>query len=202
MVEDVYEEPEEEIVVRPTVRAVAQVHTRDVFVECAIRERIIENFVILFGSKDMAIEFEKYMLQNVVDSAKKDSYEVDWSNRTFWNMYRNRAISLYENINPDSYVKNDQNLLIKIQNNELSLKTVAEMTPIDLCPSRWKESIEKIIETEKKLYSTQKSASIFMWCSSCKKKAKCDYYQLQTRSADEPMTTFVNCLECTKKWKF
>ena len=200
---EIFEEPEEEIVVvRPTIRAVTQVHTRDVFVECAIRERIIENFTILFESKDMAVEFERYMLQNVVDSAKKDSYEVDWSNRTFWNMYRNRAISLYENINPTSYVKNDQNLLDKIKNGELSLKTVAEMTPIDLCPSRWKESIEKIIETEKKLYSTQKSASIFMWCSSCKKKAKCDYYQLQTRSADEPMTTFVNCLECSKKWKF
>jgi transcription elongation factor S-II len=25
---------------------------------------------------------------------------------------------------------------------------------------------------------------------------------LQTRSADEPMTTFVTCIECDKKWKF
>jgi DNA-directed RNA polymerase subunit M/transcription elongation factor TFIIS len=197
---EIFEEPEEEVVVRPAPKPVTQVVAHDVFVDCAIREKIIENFTILFGSKDKAEEFEKHMLQNVVDTAKKDNYEVDWSNRTFWNMYRNRAISLYENINPSSYVKNDQNLLEKIQNG-LSLKTVAEMTPIDLCPSRWKEAIEKIIETEKKLY-TSKSASIFMWCSQCKKKAKCDYYQLQTRSADEPMTTFVTCLECTKKWKF
>lgn len=198
---EIFEEPEEEVVVRAQPKPVAQVHTRNVFVDCAIREKIIENFAILFDSKDMATEFEGYILQNVVDTAKKDSYEVDWSNRTFWNMYRNRSISLYENIKPGSYVKNDQNLLEKIQNGELTLKTVAEMTPIDLCPSRWKESLDKIIETEKKLYTT-KSASIFMWCSQCKKKAKCDYYQLQTRSADEPMTTFVTCLECTKKWKF
>ena len=199
---EIFEEPEEDVViVRAVPKPATQVVTRDVFVDCAIREKIIENFEILFGSKDTAIEFEGYMLQNVVDSAKKDNYEVDWSNRTFWNMYRNRAISLYENINPNSYVKNDENLLKKIKSGELSLKTVAEMTPIDLCPSRWKESIEKIIETEKNLY-TSKSASMFMWCSQCKKKAKCDYYQLQTRSADEPMTTFVTCLECTKKWKF
>ena len=39
-------------------------------------------------------------------------------------------------------------------------------------------------------------------CSRCKKKTNCDYYQLQTRSADEPMTTFVTCLECNKQWKF
>ena len=39
-------------------------------------------------------------------------------------------------------------------------------------------------------------------CSRCKKKSKCSYYQMQTRSADEPMTTFVTCLECDKQWKF
>lgn len=28
------------------------------------------------------------------------------------------------------------------------------------------------------------------------------YYQMQTRSADEPMTTFVTCINCSNKWKF
>ena len=27
------------------------------------------------------------------------------------------------------------------------------------------------------------------------------YYQLQTRSVDEPMTTFITCLNCGFKWK-
>jgi len=204
--EVVYEEVEEEVVVpgrQTTTRIASQVKTRDVFVECAIREKVLENFTNLLESREKASELETHMLQNIVDIAKKEGYEVDWSNRTFWNMYRTKAISLYENLRgKQSYVQNNEDLLTKIKNNEITLKFVAEMGPIDMCPSRWKESIEKIIETEKKLYSTQKSASIFMWCSSCKKKSKCDYYQMQTRSADEPMTTFVNCLECGKKWKF
>ena len=33
------------------------------------------------------------------------------------------------------------------------------------------------------------------------RKKKCTYYQLQTRSADEPMTTFITCLNCNNKWK-
>jgi DNA-directed RNA polymerase subunit M/transcription elongation factor TFIIS len=38
-------------------------------------------------------------------------------------------------------------------------------------------------------------------CGKCKSK-KTDYYQLQTRSADEPMTTYVTCHGCGNRWKF
>ena len=38
-------------------------------------------------------------------------------------------------------------------------------------------------------------------CGKCKSK-KTDYYQMQTRSADEPMTTYVTCKNCGNRWKF
>ncbi|CAM9988249.1 unnamed protein product [Phaeothamnion confervicola] len=38
-------------------------------------------------------------------------------------------------------------------------------------------------------------------CGRCKSK-KTTYFQKQTRSADEPMTTFVTCKNCGKNWKF
>lgn len=38
-------------------------------------------------------------------------------------------------------------------------------------------------------------------CSKCKQN-KCTYSQLQTRSCDEPMTTFVTCTVCGHRWKF
>lgn len=38
-------------------------------------------------------------------------------------------------------------------------------------------------------------------CGKCKE-TKTTYYQLQTRSADEPMTTFVRCVVCNNRWKF
>ncbi|XP_069477149.1 transcription elongation factor A protein 1 isoform X2 [Ambystoma mexicanum] len=38
-------------------------------------------------------------------------------------------------------------------------------------------------------------------CGKCKKK-NCTYTQVQTRSADEPMTTFVFCNNCGNRWKF
>ena len=37
-------------------------------------------------------------------------------------------------------------------------------------------------------------------CGACKS-TKTTHYSQQTRSADEPMTVFVSCLDCGKKWK-
>jgi transcription elongation factor S-II len=40
----------------------------------------------------------------------------------------------------------------------------------------------------------------FFKCGRCKS-IKTTYFQMQTRSADEPMTVFVSCLNCGKNWK-
>ena len=37
-------------------------------------------------------------------------------------------------------------------------------------------------------------------CGRCKQR-KCKYFQMQTRSADEPMTTYVTCINCGHRWK-
>jgi len=196
-VEPDIEEDEEEEVVKEVVHIARpiQTHSKNVFVECAIRDKITENFTEFLSS---AAELEEAILHVVCEQAIKENIEIDWNNRVFWNMYRSRAISFYE------YMRRgvDIEWLNKLKSGEITHRQFAEMNAVDLCPSVWKSSIEKIIESEKKLYSKNESAAIFMWCSSCKKKTKCDYYQMQTRSADEPMTTFVTCLECSRRWKF
>jgi DNA-directed RNA polymerase subunit M/transcription elongation factor TFIIS len=199
------DEKEEEVSVHKPINHITkpvQVKTKDIFVDCPIRDKVIENFKEIFENDEMTSQFEKEMLHSISNIAVKEGVEVDWGNRVFWNMYRNKAISLYENLKGmDSYVENKENWLEKLKNGELTITQFVEMNAFDMCPSRWKATIEKIIETEKKLYSKSDAASIFMWCSGCKKKSKCDYYQMQTRSADEPMTTFVTCLECDRQWK-
>ena len=53
-----------------------------------------------------------------------------------------------------------------------------------------------------RLYEIDKGMAMpgMFTCGRCKSD-QTTYYQLQTRSADEPMTTFVSCLECGNRWK-
>ena len=37
-------------------------------------------------------------------------------------------------------------------------------------------------------------------CRKCKKE-RTSFYQMQTRSSDEPMTVFINCLDCGFRWR-
>ena len=198
------DEEEEEDVVRELVHA-RPVHSRskNVFVDSPIRDKVVENFTEMLGNEELAKTLEDSVLHVISDQALKEGIEVDWGNRVFWSMYRNRAISIYENVvGEKGYVQNTEGWLHKLVSGDITPRLFAEMTAVDMFPKRWKASIERIIEKEKILYTDKATASIFLWCSRCKKKAKCVYYQLQTRSADEPMTTFVTCLECDRRWKF
>ena len=163
---------------RPNI-TVHMLHASNVVVDHALRDLVCKKFE--------SEEIEKAILNRCVNDAQKWFVDIDWTNSVFVDMYRSRAVSLYPyremaaNLTPTEFV---------------------DSTAVDLNPKRWKEMIQKIIDKEKAMYSKKSTASIFMFCSSCKKKTRCDYYQLQTRSADEPMTTFVTCLECDRRWKF
>jgi DNA-directed RNA polymerase subunit M/transcription elongation factor TFIIS len=178
--EDIEEEEDEEEVTKDNEEpAVHTIHASNVFVDHPLRTRVQEEFE--------SVEFENALLNRCIQDAQKWFVDIDWDNRVFLEMYRSRAVDLYR-----------YRHLLKT----MSVQEFVDSAPVDRNPSRWRPIVEKIIEQEKATYSREQTASIFMYCSNCKRKTKCDYYQLQTRSADEPMTTFVTCLECDKRWKF
>jgi len=175
-----------EVTLKPMV-----INTRNVYVSNPLREKVLENFKeYVTCAEDLECE----VLNHTVAFCKTEGTDVDWANRIFWATYRSKAISVYETLK--TYWAE------RLNSGEIDCKSFLELPAQEICPERWKESMDRIIENDKKLYSNNTAASIVLHCSRCKKKSRCDYYQMQTRSADEPMTTFVTCLDCGKKWKF
>jgi DNA-directed RNA polymerase subunit M/transcription elongation factor TFIIS len=160
--------------------AVHTLHQENVFVETPLRALVREKFR---GSS----EIEVAILTKCINDAKRWMIDIDWDTAAFREMYRNRAMALYgarkllETMTPEEF---------------------ANTSDVDRHPERWMDKLRQVAERDKALYSRKTTASMQMYCVSCKRKTNCDYYQMQTRSADEPMTTFVTCLECDKRWKF
>ena len=75
------------------------------------------------------------------------------------------------------------------------------MSHQELEPELWEALIDSKIKRDKNATTVDMSAATDQFrCFKCKK-SKCTYYQMQTRSADEPMTTFITCLLCGNNWK-
>ena len=74
----------------------------------------------------------------------------------------------------------------------------------------WKSSSDKLPEApwtsdkskrDKIKYELKPEAMTTLFkCRKCGSRS-CSYYEFQTRSADEPMTQFITCLDCNNNWK-
>jgi len=87
----------------------------------------------------------------------------------------------------------ESNLLQRLDGEEILLENVCHLTPQKLMPEKWRDLIHKrsVVKTRLENLATTDNYK----CPKCKKR-KCTVSQVQTRSADEPMTTLVKCLEC------
>ena len=75
---------------------------------------------------------------------------------------------------------------------------LVNMTREELNPEVWENLKTKTLN---KVVVKQEAQEDGMFkCNKCKS-MKTVYYQMQTRSADEPMTTYVTCTNCNFKWK-
>jgi hypothetical protein len=196
------EKSEEEAPVTKKTRVKAPVVIQDINTDTPLRQLVRQRFTEI-GLSDFVNDIEQSILQRSIRECADMCIDVSWNSPIFVNHYRGRCIHLFENlVGNDSYVKNPTIWKDKLLSGDVTAVQLAEMAPMDLHGGRWKAQVEAQIEKDKHLYSNKGGASIYLYCSVCKKKSKCDYYQMQTRSADEPMTTFVTCLECDKRWKF
>ena len=148
----------------------------------------------------LATLIEKGIYNETIEIATKKNISKSWSNNIFKNLYRNICIDIYSNLNPTSYINNSR-LIHRLLEKEFEPFNVASMEYQQMFPEVWKEILDSKHKRDRYLYeiNTEMSTDTHT-CGRCHKK-QCTYYQLQTRSADEPMTTFITCLNCGKRWR-
>ena len=155
------------------------------------------NIVKKLGSiidKKFAVNIEKGIYNFAVMTAKKKNIIRKWDNKVFVMLYTSRLRMIMKNLK-------SKDVRDRIKSKQISMGDLSNITHQEINPEKWEKLIQQKIKRDKSLTSVNLSAATDEFkCYKCKKR-KCTYYQLQTRSADEPMTTFVTCLVCGNRWK-
>jgi transcription elongation factor S-II len=168
---------------------------------CNKRKEMIEIYYKIIKNKKITNLIEESVFNYTIDLATKKNIKRQWNNSIFLNLYLSKNRSLYSNINKNCYI-NNETFLSRIKNMKHSeLKNISNLSVYDIFPDNWKYMLEERSKRDKLKYELKPEAMTDMFkCKKCGSRST-SYYEVQTRSADEPMTQFITCLNCNKRWK-
>lgn len=151
----------------------------------------------ILNNESNCINLEKGVFNWALKEAAFRKVVKKWDNRYFVELYKSHLRSIYINL------KNNPGLVasIGIEEGQLKPHEIAFMTHQDMMPERWTELLAKKAKEDANRYEVNvQAATDSFTCRKCRSK-KCTYTQIQIKSSDEPMTTFVSCLDCGARWK-
>lgn len=171
------------------------------------------NQTLLLSSKNLKLGMQTSSLSSLCTSlATEIEVEMDILNKGDKATYTNKVRSLIFNLKKNSSLC--ENILL----GSISVESLSKMTPDQLATSEktkarskmvndiqesrrldWEQANESKINEMCGITGDLLNASLFT-CGRCNS-IKTTSTQKQTRSADEPMTVFVLCLDCGKRWK-
>jgi DNA-directed RNA polymerase subunit M/transcription elongation factor TFIIS len=136
---------------------------------------------------------EKTVLNYAISEAGRREVVRKWDNNQFVEIYISRLRSIWRNMENAEFAS-------RIINKVVSPGELAKMTHQDMSPGRWEALIQTKRDRDENKYAAKTDGNTDDYKCRCGS-TKCHAYELQTRSADEPMTVFVQCLVCGKRWK-
>ncbi len=188
--------------------------------EHALRDIARTRLATHFGSGVTVRNAEKSIYNWSVQQTRLQNEVASWENRSFRWRYKHKVchllselqrapmVSVGLTVTPDGRVNLDMKIVPqlahRIQTKKLDVRGLAGYSADVLWPDGpWSKALLKVREREltiEKARAAEKDYEGLFKCGKCKS-TKTTYYQMQTRSADEPMTTYVTCKNCGNRWK-
>lgn len=143
-----------------------------------------------------AVQIELGVLAHSLFLARERNVIASWSNDRFRRAYIGVASNTIDTISRSDHVKRE------VAADKLMLRDIAALKPSEAFPEMWRESMAVVAsraEDAQRGPHPLVTTTLFK-CSRCKQN-KCTFREIQLRSADEPVTIFVNCLNCGHRWK-
>jgi DNA-directed RNA polymerase subunit M/transcription elongation factor TFIIS len=172
-------------------------------IETKLRSHALAQMKTILGKtfkKDDYVRLEKTILLSAVIDATSKNVIKHFDNKLFQICYMSAARKIISNLDTKCYVQNDY-LVKKLKKGDLQIEHMATMTHIDYAPNAFVEFRERQqLREQAQLEGNKAMATDMFKCGRCNKR-ETTFYELQTRSADEPMTKFISCVNCGNRWR-
>ena len=146
-----------------------------------------------------ATDMERGIYNFAIDYSTHRGVACVWSNGRFVNVYLSKSRSVVANLDPGAYVGNTRLVVRVTAEREFEPRALVYMKAENVHPDRWKDTLDR--KVLKDSYNEKPEAMTDQFkCKKCRKN-QTSYMELQTRSADEPMTVFISCLNCGHRWR-
>jgi len=164
------------------------------------RTKIVIKIDSIVDNISLSRHIEQSIYNYIIKLSKEKNIQRNWNNKIFAKLYNSKIISIYSNLKKDSYIHNNS-FLERIKKGEIDPKKVGYLSVYDINPDNWKELLNVKSKRDKIKYELKPEAMTNLFkCNRCGSR-ETSYYEVQTRSADEPMTQFITCLQCNTRWK-
>lgn len=162
----------------------------------AVKETIVNMEATgIVNIESLPLNIERGIYNYSLKEATNRKIIKKWENKYFVQIYMDRLKTVVFNL------KETPLLIEKLLTGYITPEQFASMSHQEMYPEKWNELIAMKIKRDESKYVNRVEASTDMYqCRKCKSR-KCTYYSVQLRSADEPMTTLISCLECSYNWK-
>lgn len=160
------------------------------------RKNVGDKLVATFKDEVIGINTEKAIYNYAIQEAGRKKIIKKWSNPSFSQLYIDHFRTIYLNLKNETLFK-------QVVSNEITPQTLVFMTHQEMKPERWNALLEKknIIDANKYNSNVEASTDLFICPKPKCRSRRCTYYTLQVRSADEPESVFVTCLDCGKNFR-
>eukprot|EP00658_Telonema_sp_P-2_P056616 TRINITY_DN45077_c0_g1_i2.p1 TRINITY_DN45077_c0_g1~~TRINITY_DN45077_c0_g1_i2.p1 ORF type:complete len:237 (-),score=82.77 TRINITY_DN45077_c0_g1_i2:227-937(-) len=156
-----------------------------------VREMMIKVFGEHVDASRVGTDIEQAMYDKHV--TKEEGYEDALDDAAYKGHFKTLKINLSRN----------EELRGSLLDKNLTPEELVRMKDADMASKEQTERLDKLKAEawkDAQVAQTPMDETDQFQCGKCKKK-RCIYFQKQTRSADEPMTTFIKCQECGHNWK-
>tara|TARA_R100001163_G_scaffold65729_2_gene64321 strand:+ start:3667 stop:4458 length:792 start_codon:yes stop_codon:yes gene_type:complete len=158
------------------------------------RTRIKNKFCDLVDNKQLGENIEREMHKSLVDLLK-----IDFPEQEFRREYLSKAYNLLQNLNPNGSIGNNY-LADLVKSGKVKPEKLVKMTDHEMYPPKWdKIKNRRLKEIQSQNELTEATSDLYQ-CFKCGKR-ETTFFQRQTRSQDEPMTSFIKCVNCGTRWK-